>query len=96
MKFEHFSNCLNYIIFQNLIHQNNIYLTSNEKSNKLRTKNQRNSTYFYPLNEAHEPLNESIPEGAKISMLNIHLCNFTYMLKSVLFCITHDSPKKQH
>ena len=96
MKFEHFSNCLNYIIFQNLIHQNNIYLTSNEKSNKLRTKNQRNSTYFYPLNEAHEPLNESIPEGAKISMLNIHLCNFTYMLKSVLFCITHDSSKKQH
>ena len=73
-----------------------MYLTSNEKSNKLRTKNQRNSTYFYPLNEAHEPLNESIPEGAKISMLNIHLCNFTYMLKSVLFCITHDSSKKQH
>lgn len=77
MKFEHFSNCLNYIIFQNLIHQNNIYLTSNEKSNKLKTKNQGNGTYFYPLNEAHEPLNESIQEGTKISMLNIYLCNFT-------------------
>lgn len=60
-----------------MIHQNNIYLTSNEKSNKLKTKNQGNGTYFYPLNEAHEPLNESIQEGAKISMLNIYLCNFT-------------------
>ena len=60
-----------------IIHQNKIYLTSNEKSNKLRTENQGNGTYFYPLNEAHQPLNESVPEVVKISMLNIYLYNLT-------------------
>lgn len=73
MKFENFSNFTNFKI----IHQSKIYLTSNEKSNKLRTENQGNGTYFYPLNEVHQPLNESIPEGVKISMLNIYLYNLT-------------------